>query len=315
MNHRFFVGAVMLGISLGSTMSGARAFDETRYPNWKGQWLRSDTGIPRYDPSKPAGRGQEPPLTREYQTIWDASLADQAAGGPGRDPASVCIAPGMPRIMNNYQGAEFVVTPRTTHVLMENIYDFRRIFTDGRPWPEEIDPTFSGYSIGKWIDTGGKGPYDVLEVETRGLKGPRVFDSTGLPLASDDQTVIKERIFQDKADPNVLYDEMTTIDNALMRPWKAVKTYLRAQTQRPVWHESICVENSPYVEIAKQIYKLSADGFPDAGEKRPAAARLAVFQSNPKVNEGASHAIPVVFWRCLARDLSLLVFGRRPGLR
>ncbi len=163
--------------------------------------------------------------------------------------------------MNNYQGAEFVITPRTTHVLMENVYDFRRIFTDGRPWPEEFDPTFSGYSIGKWIHTDGRGQYDVLEVETRGLKGPRVFDGTGLPLSSDDQTVIKERIFEDKADPNVLHDEMTTIDTALTRPWKAVKTYLRAQTQRPVWHESICVENSPYVEIAKQIYKLSADGF------------------------------------------------------
>jgi hypothetical protein len=261
MNHRIPIGAVMLGIVLGVAMSSAQAFDEAKYPNWKGQWLRSDTGIPRYDPSKPAGRGQEPPLTPEYQTIWAASLADLAAGGPGADPASTCIAPGMPRIMNNYEGAEFVITPRTTHVLMEHIYDFRRIFTDGRPWPEEIDPTFAGYSIGKWIETDGKGRYDSLEVETRGLKGPRVFDSTGLPLHLDDRTVIKERIFQDKADPNVLYDEMTTIDNALTRPWKAIKKYLRAQNQRPIWHESICVEKNPYVEIAKQVYALSADGF------------------------------------------------------
>jgi hypothetical protein len=242
-------------------MSNALAFDEAKYPNWKGQWLRSDTGIPRYDPSKPAGRGQQAPLTPEYQAIFEASLADQAAGGQGVDPASTCIAPGMPRIMNNYEGAEFVITPRTTHVLMEHIYDFRRIFTDGRPWPEEIDPTFSGYSIGKWIDEDGTGRYDWLEVETRGLKGPRVFDSTGLPLHSDNQSVIKERIFQDKADPNVLYDEITTIDHALTRPWKAIKRYHRAQNQRPVWHESICVENNPYVEIGKQVYKLSADGF------------------------------------------------------
>jgi hypothetical protein len=261
MNQRILIGAVMLGVVLSVTMSDAQVIDETRYPNWKGQWLRFDTGIPRYDPSKPAGREQEPPLTPEYQKIWEASLADQAAGGPGRDPASTCIAPGMPRVMNNYEGAEFVITPRTTHVLMEHIYDFRRIFTDGRPWPGEIDPTFAGYSIGKWIDTDGKGRYDVLQVETRGLKGPRVFDSTGLPLHSDDQTVIKERIFQDKADPDVLYDEITTLDNALTRPWKATKKYLRAQTQRPIWHESICVEDNPYVEIAKQIYKLSADGF------------------------------------------------------
>ena len=29
----------------------------------------------------------------------------------------------------------------------------RRIFTDGRDWPEDVQPTFNGYSIGKWIDT------------------------------------------------------------------------------------------------------------------------------------------------------------------
>jgi hypothetical protein len=184
--------------------------------------------------------------------------------------------------MNNYEGAEFVITPRTTHVLMEHIYDFRRIFTDGRPWPEEIDPTFSGYSIGKWIDTDLKGRYDVLEVETRGLKGPRVFDSTGLPLHSDDQTVIKERIFQDRADANVLYDEITTIDNALTRPWKAVKTYHREQTQRPIWHESICVESSPYVEIAKQIYKLSADGFLMPAKKDQPPPELRYFNQTQK---------------------------------
>ena len=33
-----------------------------------------------------------------------------------------------------------------------------------------------GYSIGQWIDTDGDGKYDVLEVETRNLKGPRAFD-------------------------------------------------------------------------------------------------------------------------------------------
>jgi hypothetical protein len=47
----------------------------------------------------------------------------------------------------------------------------RRIVTDGRDWPKEIEPTFLGYSIGKWIDTDNDGRYDVLEIETRGLKG------------------------------------------------------------------------------------------------------------------------------------------------
>jgi hypothetical protein len=258
MRHQIPIGALVLAVVAGVTMSNARAFDEARYPNWKGQWLRTDTGTPRYDPSKPSGRGQQAPLTPEYQVILEASLADQASGGQGGDPTYTCLAPGMPRIMNNYEGAEFVITPRTTHVLMAHIHDFRRIFTDGRDWPEEIDPAFAGYSIGKWIDEGGTGRYNVLEVETRGFKGPRSYDNSGLALHADNESVIKERIFQDKADPNFLYDEITTIDHALTRPWTATKKY--RLNPRPVWHESVCVENNPHVEIERQGYMLSADG-------------------------------------------------------
>jgi hypothetical protein len=261
MHQRFPIVAVVLAAVLDVTMGGARAFDEGKYPDWKGRWVRTDTGTPRYDPAKPPGRGQQAPLTPEYRAALEASLADQAAGGQGADPTYTCLAPGLPRIMNNYEGAEFVITPRTTHVLMEHIHDTRRIFTDGRDWPQEFDPTFAGYSIGRWIDAGGSGRYNVLEVETRGFKGPRTYDNTGLSLHEDNQSIIKERLFQDKSDPNILHDEITTIDHALTRPWTATKTYRRVPDARPVWHESVCVENNPHVEIEKQGYMLSADGF------------------------------------------------------
>ena len=42
--------------------------------------------------------------------IGQRELAD---GGQGIDPTYRCLSPGMPRIMNNYEGAEFVVTPVT----------------------------------------------------------------------------------------------------------------------------------------------------------------------------------------------------------
>ena len=64
-------------------------------------------------------------------------------------------------------------------------------------------------------DTNGDGRYDVLEVETRHFKGPRAFDLSGIPLHEDNETVIKERIFLDKNDKDLLHDEMTVIDNAL----------------------------------------------------------------------------------------------------
>jgi hypothetical protein len=261
MRYRNPIAAATLAAVLAVSMSSALAFDEAKYPNWKGQWRRVDTGTPRYDPTKPAGKGQQAPLTPEFQAVLEASMADQAKGGQGGDPTYVCLSPGLPRVMNNYEGAEFVITPKTTHILMEHIHDSRRIYTDGRPWPEFTEPAFNGYSIGRWIDEDGDGKYDVLEVETRGFKGPRTYDNTGLPLHPDNESVIKERIYQNKAEPNFLYDEITTIDHALTRPWVAIKKYRLVQNPRPDWDESVCAEGNAHVEIAKQGYFLSADGF------------------------------------------------------
>ena len=55
-------------------------------------------------------------------------------------------------------------------------------------------------------------------------KGPRAYDTSGLPLHADNQTVVKERIYLDKTNPDVLNDEITTIDHALTRPWTVTKT-------------------------------------------------------------------------------------------
>jgi hypothetical protein len=74
----------------------------------------------------------------------------------------------------------------------------RRIFTDGRDWPTQIEPTFAGYSIGRWVDEDGDGRYDTLEVETRDFKGPRAHDEAGLPLHFDNQSIFRERIYRDK---------------------------------------------------------------------------------------------------------------------
>jgi hypothetical protein len=260
MHYRNLIAAVTLAAVLGVTMGEARAFDETKYPNWKGQWLRGDPGPSRYDPSKPSGRGQQAPLKPEFQAVLEASLAEQAKGGQGNDPTYTCLSPGLPRVMANYEGAEFVITPNTIHILMEHIHDSRRIYTDGRAWPAYIEPSFNGYSIGKWIDEGGTGRFNVLEVESRGFKGPRAYDNTGLPLHTDNESIIKERMYQDKADPNILHIDMTTIDNALTRPWSVIKKWRRAQNPRPVWRESVCSENNSHVEIAGQGYFLSADG-------------------------------------------------------
>ncbi|HWF94993.1 MAG TPA: hypothetical protein VG291_08575 [Xanthobacteraceae bacterium] len=230
----------------------ARAFDQSRYPDLKGQWLR--VGSPRWD-------DDHAPLTAEYQAIFQANLKDMAAGGQGIDPTYTCISPGMPRIMNVYDPMEVVVTPATTHILIQHIHDVRRIFTDGRDFPTEEEPTFAGYSVGKWLDTKGDGHYDVLEVETRNLKGPRVYDASGLPFHEDNETVIHERIYLDKADPDLLHDDITVMDHALTRPFSASKRYMRNKDPQPVWLEAQCADGNHHVLIGKENYYVSEDGY------------------------------------------------------
>jgi hypothetical protein len=270
--------------------SNARAADESKYPDLKGQWRRADRGNPlriglAFDSSKPF-REEEAPLTPEYQAIYEANLAEQAQGGQGLDPTVTCVSPGMPRIMIAYAPMEVVVTPETTYVLMERSHDFyRRIYTDGRTFPPnmEDDPQFAGYSIGKWLDEDGDGRFDTLVVETRGLKGPRVYDASGLPLHRDNKTVIKERIWLDKSNSNLLHDEITTIDNALTRPWVVTKNYQRAANDKPIWwREDNCAEGNNHVAVGKENYFLSGDGYLMPAKKDQPAPDLRYFKKAQK---------------------------------
>src|SRR5262252_3573127 len=230
-----------------------------KYPDIVGQWRRpAGIGI-QWDQSKRVGPAQEAPLTPEYQARYEANLADQRAGGQGTDPLGKCIPPGMPRMMSVIFPMEIIVMPNTTYILTDYT-DPRRIYTDGRAWPKELEPTFTGYSIGKWIDEDGDGRYDVLEVETRGLKSPHAYDATGIPFHSDNQAVIKERLFLDKSNPDILRDEVTVIDHALTRPWTVMRTYYRDRNGS--WYEHVFAEENHHVVIGKESYFLSADGKP-----------------------------------------------------
>ena len=155
---------------------------------------------------------------------------------------------------------EFVFTLDTTFILFElTTQETRRIYTDGRAWPKDPVLTFAGYSLGKWLDTDSDGRFDTLEVETRHLKGPRLFDQTGIPMADDGETVIRERFFLDKENPNILHDEITTIDNALTRPWTAMKNYRRLPSV--IWMEDNCTEGNNHIVIGEQNYFVSGDGY------------------------------------------------------
>jgi hypothetical protein len=222
--------ATLLAVLLAAVMhasappAAAQTADAKHYPDWRGAWSRVFVpglkGNPSWDPTRSEGRAQEAPLTPEYRAMHEAA----------------------------------------THLLMGFLYEIRRIFTDGRDWPDPLEPSMAGYSIGRWIDEDGDGRYDVLEVETRGFRGHRTLDSTAIPLHVDNATVVKERIRTDRADANVIRNEITVIDHAFTRPWTVTKGYRRSAEARPDWRESKCVEDNLHVRIGEDSYLISGDG-------------------------------------------------------
>jgi hypothetical protein len=249
-------GAIMLAVAVALPVT-ALAFDESKYPDMQAQWSRPrGVGI-QWDPTKPGRLPQQPPLTPEYQAVWEASIADQAKGGQGNDPLYRCVPVGMPRVMNAVFPFEIVITPNTTYMLFDASTP-RRIYTDGRDWPKDQEPNFFGYSIGRWVDDDRDGRYDALEVETRFVRGPHTYDNSGMPFHTDDQASFKERFYLDRADPDVLIAEITTYDHALTRPWMVTRKYQR--TRNPIWFQNNCVDDNQHVQIGKEDYFIGADG-------------------------------------------------------
>ena len=250
--------------ALALTFATARAADPPKYPDWGGQWQRIAVqgvrGQPSYDPTKAWGKGQEAPLTAEYQTVLEANLKDQENGGHGGLVGWTCRPYGMPMMMYGITPLEFVVTPKTTYVLVNFLDPMRRIYTDNRTMPDDTVPSFQGYSTGRWVDQDGDGVYDVLEVETRNFKGPRTLDPSGMPTHADNQSVVNERIYFDKTNPKLLINEITLTDHAYTHPWEVKKTYTRNPARFPNWLEYDCIGDNGLVKVGNETYYKSGDG-------------------------------------------------------
>ena len=93
------------------------------------------------------------------------------------------------------------------------------------------------------------------------MKGPRTYDSSGIPLHKDSKTVIKERISLDKSNPDILHNEITTIDNALTRPWTVTQDLSpRAAATQPSGRNTSAPRTTATSQIGDENYVMSADG-------------------------------------------------------
>jgi hypothetical protein len=168
---------------------------------------------------------------------------------------------------------EIVITPDATYFMLQEFNTLRRVYTDKRKFPADFEPSYTGYSIGEWQGSARDGEYDTLVIETRGIRGPHTYDSSGIPFHKDGEAVITEKLYGDKDNPDLLHDEITTLDHALTRPWTVTRSYHRAGKEALLeWSEHLCLEDENRIEIAGQIYKLSPEGLlmpVRKGEKPP----------------------------------------------
>jgi len=100
------------------------------------------------------------------------------------DPMSRCVPIG-PIRLHTWNGPRKVVqTPGLVIIMNELDTSYRQIFTDGRPLPADPNPSWNGYSAGKWEG-------DTLVVETSGFRDRMWLDATGNPMT--DAARITER--------------------------------------------------------------------------------------------------------------------------
>jgi hypothetical protein len=150
-------------------------------PDLSGIWLPSE------DPRDPAGgvEGSVGPkylvnIFRDWEgpaplQSWAAKLYEERQANKLRDnPMIKCLPAGVPRLDAYTHPYKIVQTPDLIVILYESQTMFRQIFTDGRTHPTDPEPSWLGYSIGRWEG-------DTLVVETVGFNDKTWLDGFGHP--------------------------------------------------------------------------------------------------------------------------------------
>jgi hypothetical protein len=147
-------------------------------PDLSGIWLRG-RGItaPRENPAGLPGRldhfmpiGSRIPLRPEGAALY-ARRSENL--GKGR-PSERCLPHGIPDAMLYGGPMKIVQNRRLTLILFEEFNHYRQVFTDGRRFPEDPQPTWFGYSLGRWDG-------EAFVVDSMGFNDQTWMDDSGLP--------------------------------------------------------------------------------------------------------------------------------------
>jgi hypothetical protein len=197
-------------------------------PDFGGVWETGGGG------GRAGGRGRGrggAPAGPQLTAAADARRKALQARGAQDSQTANCLPPGMPGIMGQPYPMEFLLTPGKVTIVIEAYQQVRHIYTDGRPLPEDPDPTFHGTSIGRWEG-------DTLVVESVGFS-PLTQIANGIPHSGRMRIVERFRL----TDPDTMSIETTITDPEVLT---APLTSNRSLRRHRDWTiaEYICEENN-----------------------------------------------------------------------
>jgi hypothetical protein len=189
---------------------------------------------------EPASKGSDPQFMDIAKNVagglpfqpWAAELVKARRADENKDdPDGHCQPLGLVKMHLHPYPRKMIQLPGLLVILFERNTEYRQIFTDGRPLPEDPQPGFNGYSVGKWDG-------DTLVVESIGFKDGLWLDISGTPLT--DAAKVTERFRR----PDFGNLEIgVTIDDpkAYTKPWSIeVKQTIALDTDML---EFVCQEN------------------------------------------------------------------------
>jgi hypothetical protein len=176
--------------------------------------------------------GELPPFNAEYMEKYKKVQVSRESGSEETEPVARCLPPGMPYFTLAQYGLELTQSKDKIVFFSEWMDAYRRVYLDGRTMPKDFDPSYFGYSTGKWDG-------DTLVVDTLNLRDDTVLDRYGSPHS--DAMRITERIRL--VDANTLEDAIVVNDpKAFTKPWEIVRRYRRAAKGNDELHENTCTE-------------------------------------------------------------------------
>ncbi len=234
-----FVRGAAFGAIVGSSLSLAMpvaaqdAFDPGRataygdlasLPDWGGIWYPDWSQLF-------STRGARPVLTERGAQILDAYNESIRENGPNQEAQALCLPPGLPGLMQQPYPIEVLYSPGRVTILTEAYEQARRIYTDGRPLPEDFDLFYNGNSVGFWDG-------DMLVIDTNGLS-PRTNIVPGLPHTEASR--VHEHIWRPA--PDQLFIEFTITNPELLAQPYVTRVAFKLDNEFPL-REYVCSENN-----------------------------------------------------------------------